>query len=459
MKPLLTRYRELLVDAFFPVFQQSRTRRRALEQALVWPLLGGRRTISQTIWARGRQHQDWTADYRLFSRRRWKTDGLFAPVLREFLRRHPRGPVPLALDDTALPKTGRKISSAHWQYDAMSPPFHANLCFGLRFLGASLLFPHYRQGASSARAYPVRFDEAPFVKKPGKRADPDQWRRYRHEKKLCNLSLSARELLAGLRRQLDTLGASTRRLLVAVDNSFCNQTLFRVPLDRVDLLARCRKDAVLAWPVQGQGQRRYSQEKFTPEQVRQDSTLPYRKVRIHFAGRCRIVRFKILDGVLWPNGSRTRPLRLLVLAPRPYRPKGGSRVRYRDPAYLLTTDLTSSVRLLIQSYHDRWEIEVNHRDEKSLFGVGQAQVRHPASVARHPTFVVACYSLLLLAALQLFGVTRNSAFLPLPRWRKHAPRASLLDLLSLLRSQSQETPISLTDWMLKPVPTPASASG
>jgi len=29
---------------------------------------------------------------------------------------------------------------------------------------------------------------------------------------------------------------------------------------------------------------------------------------------------------------------------------------------------------LIQYYFDRWQIEVNHRDEKSLLGVGQAQV-------------------------------------------------------------------------------------
>ena len=442
---LLVRYRELLFEAGEGVFRQKRTVRRAVEHALAWPILLGRRTISRTIWALGRQARDWTADYRLFSRRVWDPDDWFVPVIRDFLTRHPRGPIPLALDDTGLRKTGRKIANAHWQYDAMSPPFHANLCFGQRFLGGSLLFPHYRRGARSARAYPVRFTEAPFVKKPGKRADAEQWRLYRQRKKQCGLSWSGRALIEGIRRQVDALGGSARRLLVAVDNSFCNRILFRTPLDRVDLPARCRKDAVLAWPVSGRGQRRYSPRKFTPEEVRRDPTLPYRKLRVYFAGRCRVVRCKLLSGVLWQHGARTRPLRLIVLAPRPYRPKGGHRIRYRDPAYLLTTDLDSTPTLLVQTYHDRWEIEVNHRDEKDLFGVGQAQVRHPAAASRHPAFAVACYSLLLLAALQVFGVQRNQAFAPLPRWRKHAPRASLLDILTLLRAEIREKPISLPD--------------
>lgn len=34
-------------------------------------------------------------------------------------------------------------------------------------------------------------------------------------------------------------------------------------------------------------------------------------------------------------------------------------------------------------YVDRWEIEVNHRDEKDLVGAGQAQERAPQSNARN----------------------------------------------------------------------------
>ncbi len=39
---------------------------------------------------------------------------------------------------------------------------------------------------------------------------------------------------------------------------------------------------------------------------------------------------------------------------------------YRQPAYLLTTDLASQARELLQIYFDRWQIE-NHREEKDTF--------------------------------------------------------------------------------------------
>ena len=144
----------------------------------------------------------------------------------------------------------------------------------------------------------------------------------------------------------------------------------------------------------------------------------------------------------WRHGAGLRLLRLIVVAPLAYRLSSHARLNYRQPAYLLTTDLASAAAFLLQAYLDRWQIEVNHRDEKSLLGVGQAQVRSALSVPRQPALVVAAYSLLLLAALQAFGPTRTSDYLPLPQWRKPAPRPSLLDILALLRQQINETSVS-----------------
>jgi len=52
------------------------------------------------------------------------------------------------------------------------------------------------------------------------------------------------------------------------------------------------------------------------------------------------------------------------------------------------------VRQLLQVYFDRWQIEVNHREEKDTLGVGQAQLRHILSVPKQPAFSVASYSAL-----------------------------------------------------------------
>jgi len=45
-------------------------------------------------------------------------------------------------------------------------------------------------------------------------------------------------------------------------------------------------------------------------------------------------------------------------------------------------------------------IEVNFREEKTMLGCGQAQVRNPESAERVPAFIAAIYAMLHLAAYQ-----------------------------------------------------------
>ena len=139
-------------------------------------------------------------------------------------------------------------------------------------------------------------------------------------------------------------------------------------------------------------------------------------------------------------------MRLIVIAPTPYRNHKEGKIFYRQPAYLLTTDLKTPSLELIQAYFDRWQIEVNHREEKTTFGVGQAQVRSPLSVPRQPAFSVAIYAMLLLAALKAYGPLRSNAYLPLPKWRRNAKRPSCLDIISQLRLEMQRQPHKLVDF-------------
>ena len=436
---LTASYQSLLQQGWQGVFPQQRSKQRAIQHAMALPGVVGLRTIAATICALGRQHQDWSADYKIFSRSPWQADQLFNPAIAEYLNRYPKGPVAVALDDTKLAKTGKKIATASWQRDSMSPPFHVNFIWGLRFLQASLLFPQYQEGDLLARSIPVRFNEAPSVKKPGKRSTEEEKKNYRQLVKQQNLSTQALQVIAGLRGSLDGMAGMHRRLALAMDGSFCNRTLFRNPLDRVDLIARCRKDARLCWPAAAGSRRKYDPERFTPEQVRQDKKIRWRKARVYFAGDWRQIKYKQLQGVLWRRGGGTRRLRLIIIAPQPYKLSTHARVNYREPAYLLCTDLTSSAKALVQIYFDRWQIEVNHRDEKSILGVGQAQVHSAKSVPRHPAFVVAIYSMLLLSALRRFGPQRTADYAPLPKWRKNAKRPSLQDLITLLRKENNET--------------------
>ena len=439
---LLETFTSLLEQSWRPVFAQQRTAERAVEHGWSWPLLLGRRTVARTLCALGRADQDWSADYKLFSRSDWEVAALFDPVLEQYLLEEGKGLIPVGLDDSGYAKTGKRIAGAHWQRDPLSPPFHVNLRWGLRFLQASLLFPRHQE-EGRARAVPVHFEQAPVIKKPGKRARAEQQQQYRKLKKQFNLSTQARAQLCGLRQRLDQKQAAHRLLLAVLDGSFCNQKLFRSPGERTVLLARCRKDARLCRPALGPGPRHYDPHLFTPEQVRQNPRILYRRLRVYYGGRRRWIRFKVVPGVLWRRGAGTRPLRLLVIAPQPYRRDRQGRLCYRNPAYLLTTDLRSALKHLVQSYLDRWQIEVNHRDQKTLLGVGQAQLRSARAVSRHPALAVASYALLQLAALRCLGPGRGTAFMPLPKWRKKASRYSLLDLLTLLRQEmTDETRVS-----------------
>ena len=98
---------------------------------------------------------------------------------------------------------------------------------------------------------------------------------------------------------------------------------------------------------------------------------------------------------------------------------GGKRKYYRDR---LLTDygLTRTSRELLQAYFDRWQIEVNHKEEKDTLGIGQAQVRSRLSVPRQPAFAVAVYSALHLAALLTFGPHRDAHYQALPKWCRNA---------------------------------------
>jgi hypothetical protein len=439
-----------LTQGWCEVFAQPRLLPRAQHQALGALLVLGRARLSRILWTNGRVQHSWSADYFLHSRAKWDPQALFAPMLKEALSYCPGRLVGVAVDDTRVRKTGRTIPQVAYHRDPLSPPFHTNLILGLRFLQGSLLLPLHRRGEFSARAIPIRFEEVSTVKKPGKRADPAAWEQYRQDRKRFNRSQRFVITMAQMRTALDEAGGQLKILVIASDGSFCNRTVLGGVPPRTELIARTRKDARLCLAAVGEGRRVYSANKFTPEQVRQDQQVRWRTTKVFYGGKRRTVRYKEVSQVLWQSGARTRALRLFVIAPTPYRKRKTGRWYYRQPAYLLCTDLNSSARQLLQIYFDRWQIEVNHREEKDTLGVGQAQLRNPLAVPRQPALVVAAYSALMLAAIKAFGPERGPAYAALPKWRRNAKRPSCLDLITLLRKEVTEHPELLQKFGILP---------
>jgi hypothetical protein len=431
------RFLARLESAWTDAFAQQRTHQRAVELVVALLCAMGRRTISRALCAQGREQEDWSAAYRVFSRARWAADDLFRPVLAESLG-HVSGPfVAVAFDDTSTSKTGSQIGNAFWQRDPLSPPFRYNLKFGQRFLVGTVLTPLHREHPlASARAIPVAFADAPMPRKPGSRATDEQRAEYERARKETQLSSVLVRELNRLRSEIDRCHRNDLVLMAVVDGSFCNHRLFGTVFDRVQVLARARRDTALCWPAEGP-RRVYGIEKFTPEKIRADDSVPWTEITVTQSGQRWPVQAKDVLGVLWRRGARRRPLRLIVLAPRKYHVRG--RLRERQPGYLLTTDLTTDLAILVQTYVDRWQIEVVHRELKDTLGLGQAQVRASQAVARQPAMIAAAYAMLQLTALDLWGPERTSDLAALPRWRRRSLRPSCQELIVLLRREIAET--------------------
>jgi DDE superfamily endonuclease len=449
---LLTAWLAIVAD-WEDVFPQRRTYQRAVRQALGSLICLGRRCLTRIIWTNGGQQRSWSAEYFLHSRSKWEPQQLFQPILKRALTYCPQKLVGVAIDDTKLRKTGRAIQQAFYQRDPLSPPFHVNLVLGLRFLQASVLVPLHRTANVGTRALPIRFQEVSRVKRPGKKASQEEHKQYKAAVKQKNLSQSFVRMGKQLREELDLAGGRDKLLVLTADGSFCNRTCFSQVPERSVLLARARKDAKLCLQASDHTRRFFALEKFAPEQVRKEEGCAWMTTKLFYGGKRRKMRYKEIKHLYWQRGAGKRPLRLFVIAPTPYRKSKRRKLYYREPAYLLTTDLHSSAKQLLQIYFDRWQIEVNHREEKDTLGVGQAQLWNVTSVSKQPVLAVASYSALLLASLQAFGAERGAAYAELPKWRRNAPRPSCLDLVTLLRKEMTPPPTLLQPLALQISPT------
>jgi len=446
----LQRVLEDLSRHWRPVFARQASAQRAVKLAIGLLLGMGRRTITRALCFHGQTEEDWSADYKLFSRSPWDEQALFGGIVPQLVGRGylERDLVAVAWDDTAVPRRGKRIKGGQWMRDSMGPPFHVNLIWGQRFLQASVLVALYEQDPeSSARAIPVRFKEVAAVKNPGSKASPEKLAAYKEAKKKHNLSVAAVEQFKLMREDFDARGMAHTTLLHTVDGSYLNRTTLSYDFERSVLLGRARKNARLCHPAPEGGRRIYAKYKFSPEGVARDKRRKWKTTRVFHGGKFREVRYKEVHKVLWQGGGRRRLLRLIVVAPVAYRTTKKGRKYYRQKAYLLCTDHHLPAQTLLQKYFDRWQIEYNHRDEKDILGVAEAQVWAEESTPRVPAFKVATYSQMLVSALILYGPKRTNAYLPLPRWRLPPKRASCQDMINLLRKEHLEHSELLDDYL------------
>lgn len=421
-------------------FVQDRIARRARNLGFGALTCLGRQTVSGILTSSGQQFIDWTAAYRSFSKDRIDTDKLFEVSQKEVLNELTSNQLLVAhMDDTILKKTGKKVSGSSWRRDPLGPPFHTNFIWGQRFLQISMALPS-QEGNVQSRAIPVDLHHCPTANKPKKDASQSEINQYKELQKQLNLSIQGVERIIKLRQSLDQNGAKDKELYLSVDGSYTNNTVLKNLPPGVTLIGRIRKDTRLhriPYTSKNVGRKRVYGEKIpTPEQIRKSDDIPWQQVKAWAAGKEHVFNVKVVKDLRWEKAGEKHKLQLVIIRPLHYRLSQKSKLLYRDPAYLICTDNNLDIEKLLQAYIWRWEIEVNFRDEKTIFGSGKAQVRNEKSVSNLPAFKAAVYSYLLLAAHKTYRKSDRSKLLPRPIWYPDKQqRLTTSEIVNLLRSQ------------------------
>lgn len=399
----------------------------------------GRHTVTGLLSSCGKIFEDWSADYRIFQNDRMRVSNLFDVVRKELLNQLSiKEPIYAHMDDTILKKTGKKVEGTAWRRDPLGPPFHTNFIWGQRFIQLSISLPE-NHGPSAARAIPVDLYHAPTIKKPKKSDDQVLWDDYKEKQKQAKLSKQGVERIKVLREKLDQDGAKARQLIMSVDGSYSNESVLKDLPERTTLIGRIRKDAVLnELPETGKGvgrNRVYGQQLPIPEHIRQSKEYSWQEVVAHAAGKVHHFKVKVIKNVRWRKAGKQN-LQLVVVRPLAYRLTKNSKLLYRKPAYLICTDPDLEISVLLQAYLWRWGIEVNFREEKTVLGCGEAQVRTPAAVEKVPAFITVVYAMLQLAANKM-SKQQISHALPRSKWypKKPASKSTTGDIINQFRSQ------------------------
>jgi hypothetical protein len=401
----------------------------------------GRHTVTGLLTTSGSQFQDWSATYRLFSQDRVPVPEIFSVVRRGIADQLPAAaPFRAVLDDSLLRRSGLHTPGVGWRRDPLGPRFQTNFVRAQRFLQISAAMPG-KEGVF--RLAPIAFLHTPTPPKPDRKASSEEVAQYRLDASSSRLSLRAAQQMIQLRQSLDQdPGGRERTLILAFDGGYTNATVLKQIPSRTVCIGRIRKDAKLYFPPaptlgKTPGRRlRYGAFAPTPEQFRTDDSEPWETITFAHSGTSHPLRFKCRRNLMWRTTGVDQILQLIVIAPLAYRLRKGAKLLYRHPAFLICTDPELDPRQIIEAYFQRWDIEVNFRDEKTLLGVGQAQVRNTVSVESAPAFAVAAYGMLLVSGQLAFG---NSAdgLLPQPKWAagSKGPRTSTQQLIHQLRAE------------------------
>ncbi len=427
-----------LLEAHRGIFRQGRLFTRVVGLVLGEVFGFARHTVTQGLLALGLTDGDWSPWYRLFSRKRFDPEAAGVVLLRETLKAvGVHEPYVIGVDGVQVPRSSLKMPGTSWLKASRTAAFQPGLHRAQRFVNLSWLAP-MEDGYS--RAIPLQWLPAYTAKAVPAQAAP------------CKEWEAGLQAIRWVRAQLDAAGRREQWLLVLVDGSYERVVEFWKGLpERTTCLGRSAKNRALCelpiYSGSGRPPEYGPLSKHPSEWLKEKqgwTTLP-----VMVRSQPREMRYR-LEGPFVRNGMPHQPVFLIVVRGLD-RHIQGKRVR-RKPAFYLVNAIQDHgqwlpplpLESLLAWAWQRWELEVQHRELKSGFGLGEKQCWNARSATVSVQWSAWVYALLLLAGYRTFGLLHGPA--TPGRWWPGARRWSFNTLWRAFRAALWNTPDFRATW-------------
>jgi SRSO17 transposase len=412
-----------------------------------WIVAGARGMTSTALAARGAFAKHYASYYRFFSDGAWSADAVGRVLLELVLPFAPRGPLVVAVDDTLARKSGKHIWGANLHHDPLAWLPHA-LAFGHNWVVLAVV----------VRVPLVeRFVAVPVFWRlyRSQTARTGKTRRGKRESKTTGAASAAAhrtrpelavELLQVLRKAL----GNGRMVRVVGDSAYSGKSVTRRLPEHTVCVSRLPMNAALydVAPPRRPGQRGCPRKKGarlkSPEQMAADTTR-WREATVRLYGKNVAVLYK--DRIaLWYNSTRAAPLHIVVVRD----PKR----RRRDEAFF-STQAGMPVETILETYAQRWSLEVAFRDAKQQLGFERSRARTRKAVERTGPFAFVTYAI----AIAWFCRTGHHHYptMPIMPWYRHKRGPSFADMQTLLKRELLEQGFSHTPKNMRPFKKPTRA--
>lgn len=443
LPPLMAELIQLL-QAHRRAFGQERPYLRAMAMVFSELFNFSRHTVTQGLLALGITDGDWSAWYRLFSRKRFDEQELSRCMLEASLAHvPPEDPYATAVDSTALHRTSLRMPGTSWLIDKRFSAFRPGIHRAQRFLHGAWLTP-IEDGYS--RAIPLQFLPA-FPPKAVAAQEPP------HREWEAGLIY-----LRWLRTSLDEAGRKEQRVLALTDGAFDVLDFWRGLPERTILITRTARNRALYQlpqpdPQPGPGRPAlYGEPAPHPADWLHAGLRNWPKATVQVRGRSTQMTYQV-QGPFVRETLADRPVFLIVVKGK-HRLVGKKRPHHKHlkPSFYLVSAVQQDgewvlplpIQTILEWLWQRWEIEVAHREMKTGLGVGEKQCWNTRSAIVSVQWSVWVYALLVMAGYRTWGLLGGP---PAPaRWWRGAKRWSLSTLWRSFRSELWGTTEFRTLW-------------